>query len=260
MLLLLLLTAVPAYAAPTAVIGVKNLYVPIPFNPKIPPEQQKIPPIPWYTQDVKVTIPDYFSLGEGQTAYITNDQRMQITLQSIIKSQVQMECLRAPCPPTEQTLAKIKVSTPGGCGSNADPRCLGAPAFSQEYKLKEWETAQILGTALTFTGTKTNVAGFKIKFIDETPSTNSSIIMKQPECRPAGYGSVEGWYQDGVLVQAATCVNRAVCTTGLYGSGWYSSLTNERIKIDQCATKSGAQPEPAAQQTTRMGKLTYRWK
>lgn len=55
----------------------------------------------------------------------------------------------------KQTYAKVSVTTPGGCGPNADPpnadpRCLGPPGFSMSYDIAAGQTVEILGLKLTF--------------------------------------------------------------------------------------------------------------
>ena len=54
----------------------------------------------------------------------------------------------APPPP----FAKITVLSPGGCGPNADPRCLGPPGFSKDYTIFEGETIDVQGLKITFSG------------------------------------------------------------------------------------------------------------
>ena len=60
-------------------------------------------------------------------------------------------CEFAPC--SDDVYVIISISTPGGCGAIiVDTGCLGAPAYYQEFTIKEGETTEVLGVKITFVG------------------------------------------------------------------------------------------------------------
>lgn len=94
-----------------------------------------------------------FYLIQGETAKVTNYRGMQIKLDSILENP-----LCADVNGTGFTIqhcasfVKVIISTPGGCGQNADPRCLGFPGDSQEFTISIGETAESQGVALKLLG------------------------------------------------------------------------------------------------------------
>ena len=121
-------------------------------------------------KEIEVKVPSSFSLAEGQTAKVVNYQNIQIKLNQIIENvQAVGAGGKIPPPPPPSTIAKITVSSSGGCGPNADPGCLGPPGFSKDYVIPEGESIDVQGLKITFSGveyqdsiTGTQLARFKI--------------------------------------------------------------------------------------------------
>lgn len=111
---------------------------------------------------VYVNIPSSFSLIKDQSAKVTNYQDMKINLVGTFTNPV---CTTEPCPMTYiKEYVKVVVSIPGGCGPNADPRCLGPPSYSNEFTIREGESAAVLGVKLNLVRVDDNKAGFGIEF------------------------------------------------------------------------------------------------
>jgi len=73
-------------------------------------------------EKVDTSVPSSFSLLVRQTVKILNSNDTSIKLESIDINTGSVD---------------ITVSSPGGCGLNADPRCLGPPGFSQSHTVLE---------------------------------------------------------------------------------------------------------------------------
>ena len=134
-------------------------------------------PIPIQT-DISIKIPSSFSLVKRQTAKVVNYQDMKIKLTGIFTNPVtNPECVSddptKPCPGAYfKEYVNVEISTPGGCGPNADPRCLGPPGFSNEFTIREGESIEVLGIKLTLRQVGKDKADFYIE----------SLSKKEPVC------------------------------------------------------------------------------
>ena len=116
--------------------------------------------------EVPIKVPSEFSLLTGQTAKVTNYQDMKIRLTGIFTNPV--------CNSDDVTIAcqlsnfkeyvKVEISTPGGCGPNASPECLGPPGMAAIKTIREGESVKILGTKLTLLYVNKYKARFHIDF------------------------------------------------------------------------------------------------
>ena len=121
--------------------------------------------------EIEVKVPSSFSLSEGQSARIVNYEDMRITLNKIL-------IIKTTEVPPSPPAVKITVSTPGGCGANAPPECLGPPAFLGDYTILEGETIDVLGLKITLNGVDLNddfVAKFAISTAVSTAVCGNGI-------------------------------------------------------------------------------------
>jgi hypothetical protein len=126
--------------------------------------------------------------------------------------------------PISKGYARISVSTPGGCGPNADPRCLGPPAFSKEYKIGVGREENILGLTIKLL----NILEF-----ESVPSQATfHVYLEKSEC-PEGCacdpsGGVACPAQTiGVEVQSSQGVKR-ISVESVEGK---VSFTDENVKV-----------------------------
>jgi len=109
---------------------------------------------------LEVKTPSSFSLSEGQTAWVVNYGDMKIRVNKITFISPQIGSVIA--------IGYITVTSPGGCGPDADPRCLGSPSYSKDYEIREGGTVDAIGLKITSTGfaygdhAKVKIASFKI--------------------------------------------------------------------------------------------------
>ncbi|MBI2543359.1 MAG: hypothetical protein HYW24_04180 [Candidatus Aenigmarchaeota archaeon] len=103
-------------------------------------------------RDVEISIPSSFSLNEGQTVTIKGYNNLEITLSQITLNELAPKSL------------KVVFSQEGGCGPNADPRCLGPPGYSKQFLLQEGKKAVIedFGIELTAVKIGNSYADFEI--------------------------------------------------------------------------------------------------
>jgi len=124
-----------------------------------------------------VKVPSSFELRSRQRAQVTNHKDMMITLNRIVANE---PCAKEPCPsrPAVVEHIEVTVSTPGGCGAGADDRCLGAPAFSQDYSLNEGASVTVQGLTLTAADINTQRAIVTIAFPGVTTVKPDLIVIK----------------------------------------------------------------------------------
>ncbi len=105
---------------------------------------------------IPVKLPSEFSLREGQTAKVLNNQEMRITLNLLLQYPLcDINGTVSHCP----SYVKVTVSSPGGCGPNADPRCLGPPGYSNEHEISVGETVEFQGVTLKLFGVSWSESG-----------------------------------------------------------------------------------------------------
>ena len=152
-----------------------------------------------------ITIPTEFSLEKGESAKVTNYQDMKIQLLGVDVCPPNALCIMADS-------AKVKVTTPGGCNigtvesptveSPNNPRCLGPPAFENEYTLYEGKKVDVLGTILGLNNVKVNRGEFKIAFGVDNSNNKPPVItvMSGPtdlKVNEIGKWSIEAYDPDG---------------------------------------------------------------
>ena len=110
-----------------------------------------------------IKIPSTFHLNKGETGQVTNYQGIIITLDDVYGNP---ECKPTPGTFCAQGFAReyalITIFTSGGCGPNADPRCLGPPGSSKQYKIFVGESLSVSGITLNLLNAKTSSADFSI--------------------------------------------------------------------------------------------------
>jgi|GEM_PF-4613779 len=114
------------------------------------------PPVGSKTIDVKT--PSTFTLTPDMSARVVNHRDMTITLKQIVQTKI--VCITAPC--VSPLHALVSIDVPGGCGPNADPRCLGAPSFHQDYNLRKGETVDVMGLPIELSEISESKATIKI--------------------------------------------------------------------------------------------------
>ncbi|MSR76128.1 MAG: PKD domain-containing protein, partial [Candidatus Ryanbacteria bacterium] len=144
------------------------------------------PPVGGQTIDVKT--PATFTLVPDMTARVVNYSDMSIKLKAIVLTKI--VCITTPC--ISPIYAQVSIGAPGGCGINADPRCLGAPSFQQDYRFARGETIDVMGLPITLSEISESKASFKIG--KEDSSTNQPPVIKSIK-GPAqlSVGEVGGW-------------------------------------------------------------------
>ncbi|MEK7630879.1 MAG: PKD domain-containing protein [Patescibacteria group bacterium] len=139
-------------------------------------------------QNIDVKTPAVFTITPNTTARVVNYQNMTITLKHI--SLTKIVCITTPC--ISPIFAQIEVATPGGCGIDADPRCLGAPSFRQEYTMARGQTIDVMGLPITLSEISESKATFKIGKEDST--TNQPPVIKSVKGpTQLSVGEVGGW-------------------------------------------------------------------
>jgi hypothetical protein len=128
------------------------------------------PPVSGSTIDVKT--PATFTLTSNSTARVVNYRDMTITLKQITQNKI--VCITAPCIPPH--FALISVNVPGGCGVGADPRCLGAPEFHQDFNLSRGQMIDVQGLPISLIEISESKATFKIGKDDST--SNQPPVIK----------------------------------------------------------------------------------
>lgn len=90
---------------------------------------------------------DKYTLNVGQEVTLSSYNGTTLSLKSIEVSDAQSEIY----PPQTRYLATLNVHIDGGCGTNADPRCLGMPAFDQDFTIYQGQTITAFGMKLQAT-------------------------------------------------------------------------------------------------------------
>ncbi len=119
-----------------------------------------------------VNQPSTFNLKVGSSAYVSNYQNMKIVLNKtgMITPDTCKTESTAPCPMYARQpvmSANITVSTEGGCGANADSRCLGAPAFSSTFDVELNAEAKALALKIKAVEISNDGATFKVYTSDD---------------------------------------------------------------------------------------------
>lgn len=79
----------------------------------------------------------------------------------------------------DENTVNVSVSTIGGCGPNADPRCLGAPGFEGTFDLKLGEPKRIPGTGASLTFAQ-KISDDEAMFILVTLEAKSTLPVPSP--------------------------------------------------------------------------------
>ncbi|MBI5139520.1 hypothetical protein HZA26_02850 [Candidatus Nomurabacteria bacterium] len=111
-----------------------------------------------------------FTIKVGETYVVKNYLNMEIELEKIISTSVKN--------------VEINVLIPGGCGVNADPRCLGMPEFKQTYTVNEGGSVDALATKITVA----YVGSISATFTVGVPKVTDSYVYPSPSScvtRPA---------------------------------------------------------------------------
>jgi len=101
------------------------------------------------SEPITVEVPSTFSLTVNQVAKVLGTNGVEITLKSSVTNYINEAVL-------------FSVSSPGGCGENADSRCLGMPAFSRDYTLAEGGDVSTFGLNITIVGIASESVAFAI--------------------------------------------------------------------------------------------------
>ncbi|KND49126.1 MAG: hypothetical protein AB198_02550 [Parcubacteria bacterium C7867-003] len=122
--------------------------------------------------DSSVNYPSTFSLKVGEKVNIANYQNMQIEFVKVGTSNGDCVPSSNPCPlgnpvnlsypETVRKSVEIKVSTAGGCGPDADSRCLGAPAYSQTFTIGDGGSVKALAVKIKVSSIMENSATFSV--------------------------------------------------------------------------------------------------
>lgn len=191
--------------------------------------------------DVSVQSPATFTLKVNEKATVTNVLDMQIKLVSVGMSSV-TNWINPP-----STVAEINVSTSGGCGPNADPRCLGMPAFNQDYSLAKGGSASALGLAIKLKDTSSDSATIEISFsvsntepdstVSITPDGTTTITPGVVGGSEPGYsGGSDGSGDSGVPVDPISPPGSIFCTqeAKICPDGSYVSRTGPNCEFAAC--------------------------
>lgn len=137
-----------------------------------------------------VVYPSTFNLKVGESVNVSNYQNMKVELVSIKNFVGDCESSTTPCPlgnpvstANPRKIVVVNVSTEGGCGPNADSRCLGAPAFSAVLELSEGQVryAQSLGVKLISTTENSATFSVALREKDEEGDDSTTIHPLPPE-------------------------------------------------------------------------------
>ncbi len=154
--------------------------------------------------DTSVQSPATFTLKVNEKATVTNVLDMQIKLQKIDTYLVGTAIGFEPGQPDPNTYGlqksvEINVSTVGGCGPIADPRCLGMPGFESTYTIGESGSVSALGLNIKVTNIGENNATFAIGLPDVTPSPAPVPGVSNPGSS-GNSGSVSGGSNDDLPI------------------------------------------------------------
>lgn len=178
---------------------------------------------------ILVELPSTFVLRVGESAGVKNYQNMEIDFQSATNDNGECQKgLTTPCPlgnPVNTANPKkavvLHVTTPGGCGSSADSRCLGGPAFSQTFTLKEGSSEDILGIRIRVSGISENLATFSIAMQpleSDNDSDDTEIKPLPPVIKVTSVSSSQGTINrvDKIIIcpNGESSDNCSVCSKG----------------------------------------------
>ena len=135
--------------------------------------------------DTSVQSPATFTLKVDEKATVTNVLNMRIKLQKINTETVGTLIGYEPGQPDPNTYGvqksvEINVATDGGCGPNADPRCLGMPAFQENYTLYENASITALALNIKVINISNDSATFAIGLPDIIPSNPAPVPGVSP--------------------------------------------------------------------------------
>ena len=202
-------------------------------------------------KEIEVKVPSSFSLSEGQTAKVVNYQNTKIKLNQIIENvQAVGAGGKIPPHPPPSTTAKITVSSPGGCGPNADPSCLGPPGFSKDYTISEGESIDVQGLKIMFLGINDKgMATFEISTkpacgdniceegeVDYCPQDCQECPLPPPCSVPLIYGDPKPG--DPNQCPVYTCPS-TVCGNGICEKGETANNCLEDCARDLCVNTCG---------------------
>ncbi len=138
---------------------------------------------------ILVEVPSTFVLKVGEGAGVKNYQNMEIDFQSIQNDDSECKKGTTPCPlgnpvntsnPRKEVV--LYVTTPGGCGPDADSRCLGAPGFANTFTINEGDSEDVLGIEIFVSNVTDNSATFRIamKTNDSDDDSDDKVIKPMP--------------------------------------------------------------------------------
>ncbi|TSC70769.1 MAG: hypothetical protein CEO12_145 [Parcubacteria group bacterium Gr01-1014_46] len=183
--------------------------------------------------DSSVNYPSTFSLKVGEKVTITNYQNMQIELLKVSSSVGDCVPSMTPCPlgnpvnpSSGNRSVQVNISTAGGCGPNADPRCLGAPAYSQTFTISEGGSVNALALKVKVANITDTSATFSVSVAEAddsdgdddtsggptpTPTPGPGII---PVGRDFGRGTIN--YVDKIIIcpNGEEGENCSICANG----------------------------------------------
>lgn len=131
--------------------------------------------------DTSVQSPAAFTLKLNEKATIANYLNMRIKLEKIeinsVTNYVSNEGV--------VKSVEINVVTDGGCGSGADSRCLGMPAFENVFTISENSSVSALGLRITATSILRDSATFSVVVSD---TANTPPVYPSP--KPGTVGAI----------------------------------------------------------------------
>lgn len=181
--------------------------------------------------DSSVNYPSTFSLKVGEKVNIANYQNMQIEFLKVGIDNGECNKSSTPCPlgnpvntsdpSTWKKNVEIRVSTAGGCGPNADSRCLGAPAYSETLTIKEGGYANALALKIKVSNIVENSATFSVSAsVDDNTDDDSTIkpIPPMPIIKVTSVSSGQGTVNrvDKIIIcpNGEAAENCSVCSNG----------------------------------------------
>lgn len=162
-----------------------------------------------------VVYPSTFNLKVGESVNVSNYQNMKVELQGIKNYVSDCKSGTTPCPLSNpvstanpRKIVILNVSTEGGCGSNADSRCLGAPGFSATLEIAEGEVRYAQALGFKVTNVTENSATVSILLREKTEDGDDSTTIhplppEQPKVIPIGrdFGNRGG--DDSVTIEGS---------------------------------------------------------
>lgn len=151
-----------------------------------------------------------FTLKVGEKATVTDYQSMQIELVNIGSINT------LSYPPQTKDNVQIKVATPGGCGPNADPRCLGGPAYDNTFTVSEGSSVTALALTIKVMSIASGSATFytNIGSTVTPPTPPPSNCIARPACLDATPKCLMAEPADGwcpKTVPPPACQSRPAC-------------------------------------------------